>query len=60
MEEKTESTNAGEVCFENDEYEREQQRLAKQIKHVVFLSNDHILAFFAVQNRTHILKTLST
>ena len=49
-----------EVCFENDEYKREQHHLAKQIKRVVFLSNDHILAFCAVQNRTHILETLST
>ena len=28
------------VCVENDEYEREQQCLAKQIKHVVVLRND--------------------
>ena len=48
-----------EVRFENDEYEREQQRLAKQIKCMVFLSNDHILMFCAVQNCTHILETLS-
>ena len=49
-----------EVRFENDEYEREKQRLAKQIKRVVFLRNDHILAFFAVQNRAQILETFST
>ena len=47
------------VRAENDEYEREQQHLAKQIKHVVVLRNDHILAFCAVRNRAHILKTLS-
>ena len=28
------------VCVENNEYEREQQCLAKQIKHVVVLRND--------------------
>ena len=33
-----------EVRVENDEYESEQQRLAKQIKRVVVLRNDHILA----------------
>ena len=49
-----------EVHFKNDQYEREQHRLVKQIKRLVFLSNDHILAFCAVQNRTHILETLST
>ena len=49
-----------EVRIENDEYEREQQRLAKLIKHVVILRNDHILIFCAVQNRAHIRKTLST
>ena len=32
-----------EVRVENDEYESEQQRLAKQIKRVVVLRNDHIL-----------------
>ena len=47
------------VRVENDEYEREQQHLAKQIKHVVVLRNDHILAFCATQNRAHILETLS-
>ena len=31
-------------------------RLAKQIKHVVVLRNDHILAFCAVRKRAHILK----
>ena len=43
-EEKTECKYSydGEVCVENDEYEREQQRLAKQIKHMVILRNDHI------------------
>ena len=45
-----------EVCVKNDEYKREQQHLAKQIKHGVVLRNDHILAFCAVQNRAHILK----
>jgi len=33
-----------EVRVKNDEYEREQQRLAKRIKRVVVLRNDHILA----------------
>ena len=38
-------------------YEREQQCLAKQIKRVaVVLRNNHILAFCAVQKRTHILE----
>ena len=32
-----------EVRVKNDEYEREQQRLAKQMKCVVILRNDHIL-----------------
>ena len=46
-----------EVRVENDEYEREQQqRLAKQIKCVVVLRNDHIFAFCAVQKRAHILE----
>ena len=36
-----------EVCVENDEYEREQQRLVKQIKCVVVLRNDHISVFCA-------------
>ena len=49
-----------EVRFENDEYEREQQRLVKQIKHMVFLRNDHILAFCVVRNCTHILETFLT
>ena len=44
------------VHVENDEYEREQQCLAKQIKRVVVLRNDHILTFCAVQKRIHILK----
>jgi len=45
-----------EFCVENDEYEREQQRLAKQIKRVVVLRNDHIFAFCEVRKRAHILK----
>ena len=45
-----------EVRIENDEYEREQQRLVKQIKHVVILRNDHILAFCVVQKHAHILE----
>ena len=48
------------VHVENDEYKREQQCLAKQIKRVVVLRNDHILTFCAVQKRIHILKNLST
>ena len=44
-----------EVHVENNEYKR-QQRLAKQIKRVVILINDHILAFCAVQKRDHILE----
>ena len=39
-----------EVRVENDEFEREPKRLAKQIKRVVVLRNNHILAFCAVQN----------
>ena len=42
-----------EVHIDNDEYEREQQHLAKQIKRVVVLINDHILTFCAVQKRAH-------
>ena len=49
------ATERREVRVENDEYEREQQRLAKQIKCVVVL-NDHILAFCAIQKQAHILK----
>ena len=45
-----------EVCVENDEYEREQQSLAKQIKRVVILRNDHILSFCTVQKCAHVLK----
>ena len=45
-----------EVHVKNDEYEREQQRLAKQIKRVVILINGHILAFCAVQKCAHVLK----
>ena len=45
-----------EVHIKNDEYEREQQRLAKQIKRVVILINGHILAFCAVQKCAHVLK----
>ena len=45
------------VRIKNDEYEREQQRLAKQItEHVVILRNDHIFAFRAVWKHAHILK----
>ena len=43
-----------EVRVENDEYEREQQRVAKQIKRVVVLINDHIFAFCAVRKRARI------
>ena len=49
-----------EVHVENDQYEREQQRVAKQIKCVVVLRKYYILTFCAVQNCTHILETLST
>jgi len=45
-----------EVHIENDEYKREQQCLAKQIKRVVVLRNNHILTFCEVRNHTHILK----
>ena len=45
-----------EVRVENNEYEREQQRLAKQIKRVVVLRNDHIFAFCAVWKRAHFLE----
>ena len=45
-----------EVCVESDKYEREQQRLAKQIKRVVVLRNDHIFAFCGVQKHAHILE----
>ena len=38
-----------EVRIKNDEYEGEQQCLAKQIKCVVVLRNDHIFAFCVVQ-----------
>ena len=44
-----------EVHVENDEYER-QQRLAKQIKCVDVLINDHILTFCAVQKCDHVLE----
>ena len=43
-----------EIGIKNDEYEREQQHLEKQIKHMVILRKDHILMFFAVWKRTHI------
>ena len=43
-----------EVPVENDEYEREQQRLAKQVRRVVALRNDLILAFCTVQKRVHL------
>ena len=45
-----------EVCVEKDEYEREQQRLAKQIKHVVVLRNDHIFTFCVVRKNAHVLE----
>ena len=45
-----------EVHVENNQYEREQQRLAKQIKCVVVLINDHTLLFCVVQKCTHVLK----
>ena len=45
-----------EVPVENDEYEREQQRLAKQVRRVVVLRNDLILAFCTVQKRVHLLE----
>ena len=48
-----------EVRVENDEYEREQQHLAKQIKRVVILRNDHIFAFCGVQKHACIFE-LST
>ena len=51
MEEKTERK-----CSLNTECEREQQRLAKQIKRVIVLRNDHIFAFCTIQKRAHILK----
>ena len=44
-----------EVRVKNDEYERKQQRLAKQIKHMV-LRNDHIFTFCAVRKHAHILE----
>ena len=55
MEEKREPQRH-EVCIEDDEYEREQQRLVKQIKRVVILRNDIIFAFCAVRKHAHILK----
>ena len=45
-----------EVRIENNEYEREQLRLAKQIRRVVVLRNDHIFAFCGVQKHAHILE----
>ena len=45
-----------EARVENGEYEREQQRLAKQIKRAVVLRNDHIPAFCAVQKRAYIVE----
>ena len=56
-EKKTEdkSVNDCEVHIENDEYEREQQCLVKQIKHMVAFRNYHILSFCAVQNHAYIL-----
>ena len=41
---------------EKDEYEREQQRLAKQIKRGVVLRNDRIFAFCMARKRAHILE----
>ena len=40
----------------NDEYEREQQHLAKQIKRTVILRDDHIFAFCVVRKRAQILE----
>ena len=45
-----------EARVENDEYKREQQRLAKRIKCMVVLINDHIFAFCVVRKRARILK----
>ena len=45
-----------EVRVDNNEYEIEHQRLAKQIKCVIVLRDDHIFAFCAVQKRAHILE----
>ena len=45
-----------EVRADNNEYEREHQSLAKQIKRVVILRNGHILAFCVVRIHTHIFK----
>ena len=45
-----------EVCVKNDEYEREQQCLAKQIKRVVVLRNHYIFTFCAVRKHAHILE----
>ena len=45
-----------EVHVENNEYETEQQCLAKQIKCVVLLINNHTLAFCEVQKCAHALK----
>ena len=45
-----------EVCVENNEYEGEQQHLAKQIKRVVVSINDHIFAFCAVRKCARIIK----
>ena len=39
---------------------REQQRLAKQIKRVAILRNDHILTFCAVRKHAHILNAVYT
>ena len=54
MEEKREPQRR-EVRVEDNEYEREQQRLVKQIKRVVVLWND-IFAFCAVRKHAHILE----
>ena len=45
-----------EVRVENDEYEREQQRLVKQRKRMVVLINDYILAFCGVQKHARIFE----
>ena len=55
MEEKREPQRR-EVRVEDNEYEREQQRLVKQIKRVVVLRDNHIFAFCAVQKCARILE----
>ena len=55
MEEKREPQRR-EVRVEDNEYEKEQQCLAKQIKRVVILRNNIIFAFCVVQKHAHILE----